>query len=383
MKTESGSPSDLAGGLHRDDGEHDEGPELRAMRAVWLEMRDEDPPEHGLAELLAAARTKAGTMQVRPTLWQRLIAGLARPPALALATVMILVGGAVLIGRRGVDVSAPARTPVSSGIVAQEAAPRGAGAPVTPEAIPAEQPAEQPAGMLEDTQEEIPRQRKAAGEGAAPAEAEALPKAVPADDHFATKAGPAGGRAVPSEAPVPAVRLPVPPEGSKKPKPADMAPPARPRLAEQAPVVPAAKDTGGFMAGTGEVQKPRVSSAPPPKPAPNADARGAPSPPPAREQAGASDDVTTTLSSKRDEPPPPADADESAKQVEHADTAKHAKAQAEPKVSLEQLYKQCESAAQRGDCAAVRSLVGRITKSDRGYRARVAKDSPVAKCLAE
>ena len=397
MKTESGSPIDLAGGLHRDDGEHDEDPKLRAMRSVWLEMRDEEPPERGLAELLAAARTKAATMQVRPTLWQRLVAGLARPPALALATVMILVGGAVLIGRRGVDVSVPA----PSGLVATEAPSGGAVTPVNPAEPPAANPAEppaanlaEPAGALEDTREEMPRERKAAGEGAAPAQA--LPEAEPADDRSATKAGPAGGRTAPSEAPVTpvkpakndlAVRPPAPPEASKKAKRADMAPPAKPRSAEraleQAPVVTASKDTGGFVDGIGEVPKPRVSSAPPPKPASNADSRGALSPPPARELAGASADATTTLDSERDEPPPPADAGESAKKAEHADTAKRPKAPAEPKASLEQLYKQCESAAQRGDCATVRSLVDRITKSDRGYRARVAKDSAVAKCLAE
>jgi hypothetical protein len=356
VKTESGSPSDLAGGLHRDDGARDEDPKLRAMRAVWLEMRDEDPPERGLAELLAAARTKAQAMEVRPTLWQRLIAGLARPPALALATVLVLVGGAVLVGRRGVDVPAPASAPVSSGM---------ASPPVRPAELPAAVPGET-AGDLKEVDD-----------GVAPAQDP--PNAAPADDRAgaATKAGPAGGGGVPSATPVPAkldVRQPAPPRVPKKPKPADMAPPDRYR---------SAADTGGFTAGTGEVQKPRVSDAPPPKPAPSADARGSLSPPPAREQAGASEDVTTTASSGRDESPLPADRGESAKKVERVDTAKDTKAPAEAKVPLDQLYKQCESAAQRGDCATVRSLVGRITKSDRSYRARVAKDSPVAKCLAE
>jgi hypothetical protein len=48
-----------------------------------------------------------------------------------------------------------------------------------------------------------------------------------------------------------------------------------------------------------------------------------------------------------------------------------------------QLYEQCESAARRGDCVAVKRILGRITKTDRGYRARLAKDSAIAKCLAE
>ena len=54
-----------------------------------------------------------------------------------------------------------------------------------------------------------------------------------------------------------------------------------------------------------------------------------------------------------------------------------------PQSTLAQLYKQCESAASRGDCAAVRRIVDQITRTDRGYRDRFAKDSPVAKCLAE
>jgi hypothetical protein len=100
-------------------------PERHAMRAVWLAMRDEDPPERGLAELLAAARAKADAMQVRPALWQRVIAGLRRPPPLACAAVLVLVvGGAVILGGRGLDGPAPARAPaVSRGMTTAPAAP--------------------------------------------------------------------------------------------------------------------------------------------------------------------------------------------------------------------------------------------------------------------
>jgi hypothetical protein len=51
--------------------------------------------------------------------------------------------------------------------------------------------------------------------------------------------------------------------------------------------------------------------------------------------------------------------------------------------SLGPLYRQCESAAQRGDCAVVKRLVEKITPADRGYRGRLAKGSAVARCLAE
>jgi hypothetical protein len=76
--------------------------------------------------------------------------------------------------------------------------------------------------------------------------------------------------------------------------------------------------------------------------------------------------------------------DESAKTRPHtiAPASQHDPPSVAP-VPLAQLYQQCESAARRGDCVAVRLMVGRIAKTDGGYLARVAKDSPVAKCLAE
>jgi len=62
-------------------------------------MPDEEPPERGLAELMAAARVKADAM-TRPSWLQRMFAVLRKPPVLALATVMVLLGGVVLIGKR-------------------------------------------------------------------------------------------------------------------------------------------------------------------------------------------------------------------------------------------------------------------------------------------
>lgn len=82
-------------------GGGDTNAQLRAMRSVWLSMRDEDPPDGGLVDLLAAARAKAATMHAPPTLRQRVLAVLRRPPALAFAAVVVLVGGAVLVVGRG------------------------------------------------------------------------------------------------------------------------------------------------------------------------------------------------------------------------------------------------------------------------------------------
>jgi hypothetical protein len=90
------------------DDESDD-PQLTSLRAVWLAMPDEEPPERGLADLMAAARVKAEEM-ARPSLWQRIAAVLRRPPVLALATVLVLVGGAVFIGQRRDKLEAPTPT---------------------------------------------------------------------------------------------------------------------------------------------------------------------------------------------------------------------------------------------------------------------------------
>jgi hypothetical protein len=83
----------------------DEDDGLKSLRAVWLSMPDEDPSDRGLADLMAAARTKA-TAMAKPSLWHRFLESMRRPPVLALATVMVLIGGAALIGSRTKDMDA-------------------------------------------------------------------------------------------------------------------------------------------------------------------------------------------------------------------------------------------------------------------------------------
>jgi hypothetical protein len=97
-----------------EDGSGDDA-QLRSLRAVWLAMPDEDPPERGLDALMAAARTKAGEMAEastempkQPSWWERFLATLRRPQVLALATVVLLVAGVVVIGDRSMKASAPA-----------------------------------------------------------------------------------------------------------------------------------------------------------------------------------------------------------------------------------------------------------------------------------
>jgi hypothetical protein len=78
--------------------EDDDDPQLKSLRQVWLSMRDEDPPSSGLDALMAAARSQV-EVPAKPPLWQRIVSALRRPPMLALATVMILIGGAVIFTR--------------------------------------------------------------------------------------------------------------------------------------------------------------------------------------------------------------------------------------------------------------------------------------------
>ena len=132
----------------RDDAldERDDDPVMQSMRSVWLSMREEDPPQGGLAELMAAARTKAAQMQPKESWWQRVVATLRRPPVLALATVVLLVGGAVLIGRRQSDMkveeTAPSATPTSSPV--DRGADKQAGEPALQGTAPVTPPASEP-----------------------------------------------------------------------------------------------------------------------------------------------------------------------------------------------------------------------------------------------
>jgi hypothetical protein len=110
----------------------DDDPQLRSMRAAWRSMPDEDPPQRGLAELMAAARQQAEVMAEarapsrataeRPTWWKRLAATLLRPPMLALASVLLLLGGLFVVTSSNKGVS-PEPTPVEQSVPATTTAP--------------------------------------------------------------------------------------------------------------------------------------------------------------------------------------------------------------------------------------------------------------------
>lgn len=155
---------------------------LKSLRAVWLSMPDADPPERGLADLMAAARVKANEMTVKPSLWQRFMDSLRRPPVLALATVMVLIGGAVLVGNRSQDmdaqptVSAPAAETDHANVASERAAQDegraasagSAAAEATPSAPPAlasgiapePTPAEEPTAVAPPMKRPEPRVNK-------------------------------------------------------------------------------------------------------------------------------------------------------------------------------------------------------------------------------
>jgi hypothetical protein len=98
-------------------------------------------------------------------------------------------------------------------------------------------------------------------------------------------------------------------------------------------------------------------------------------------------DAPTAARPAEDEPEAPAltDTDEASVVAEPPGTAPgNKKLDGKPTDDkLTDLYKQCESAAQRGDCAEAKRVLERINRSDRGYRARAAKVPAMAKCLAQ
>ena len=128
------------------DERDDADPQLRSLRQVWLSMPDEDPPMRGLDALMAAATAKAREMAPPATesFWHRLLATLRRPPVLALATVMVLIGGAVLISQRD-SVKDGAQPSVEQQRAKESVAP----AATPPVAAPPAKP-----GVVEDKQPE-------------------------------------------------------------------------------------------------------------------------------------------------------------------------------------------------------------------------------------
>ena len=146
---------------------------LRAMRSVWLSMRDEEPGEGGLSALLAAAHAKAAELRP-PSVWQRIGAMLRRPPALAFATVLVLVGGAVVVSQQAKDEPPPMATLEGAGAARESTATTAA--PTAVSAIAAPPAGAGPTGAAGDGEAETSTR---SGGGAPPA-APPAPPAPPA-----------------------------------------------------------------------------------------------------------------------------------------------------------------------------------------------------------
>ena len=359
MKSSGGSrrdPADVAPGAnHGDDdggGARDDA-QLRAMRAVWLEMRDEEPPGGGLAALLATARIKAEAMQPRPSRWQRLVAALRRPPVLALATVMVLLAGAAILGRRAIgplsradEGAAHHALEVGAGSVAQAQAPRAAAGPSPGRTTGETDAAVARAAVLQS--EDAIRENKAEAVRAEAAASEAAMLRT-AQANEATLRAAQAKEAAGAGTSAPAVRFTRPPPEAAHHDVLRARPPA---MEPAAPVVAARPDPDGAAAGGS-----------------------------ARSDAARAGDM---IDGDDEEPATRArEAAPSSKNGAGSSAASPVRRLGPGSTELARLHQQCESAARRGDCPVVRQLVERITRADRGYRARVAKDSAVAKCLAE
>jgi type IV secretory pathway VirB10-like protein len=273
---------------------------LKSMRAVWLSMRDEEPPAAGMSALLAAAAEKADQMrdETQPW-WQRALAFLRRPPALAFATVMVLIGGAVLVTRTSDKKTA-----------SEVAAP-------TP-AIEEKREMETGSGVL----------------------------APPADEAEKLHALPP-----PPPPPPPAVEKPPVKQTTKssRPKPKEEPPRPEPNRYDR---FEDDKAKTGIRQGNSDSDNTKLET-----PGRVRDDRGA-----GGEPLSESIEVTGTQSA-----PPP--------KVPAADKDQQAP-------TIEDLAKQAESAAARGDCAAVKSIVARIKQLNEGfYRTRLGKSAAVTKCL--
>jgi hypothetical protein len=302
-------------------------PQLGALRAAWRAMPDEDPPERGLAELMAAARAKAEEL-ARPPWWRRALAQLRRPPVLALASVMVLLGGALVVGHRRDEVQSRATAPQD------EPAPGASPTPAAPPA-PTAAAAATPAPSTPTTATAVPTPAPTP----APAKDRERPQ-VPAHHAFPLRAHPPNHP--PREAmPPPAALGGAAPTGAPaRPRDEDTGgagrgPAPRSPAAGKADEAPAADLDDGHQPAERGASEADVPAAPPPAPT------AAPAPPPAAAPAPAPATNGTAAS----------------------------------------LATQCRAAAARGDCATARSLAARIQRDDPAGYAQLQRDATVAACL--
>jgi hypothetical protein len=372
------------------------------MRAVWLAMRDEDPPDRGLTGLLAAARHKAEAMQPRPGAWQRLLAALRRPAMLALATVTVLIAGALLIGRRNPRAADPGLTASQDpvGPTRPAAIDPGAGSssgnlrsgfdaagtyrtgPAPDRPLPPAGSAPQPAApppaepLPPDHVSSRPTRRAHLDTATSPANETASPAS---GDTSGDDRDPAGddrdpAAAVPAPAPTPSertTRLSASAAGADTAGGNNARDFARPPHAEPEASPPAGASNDGRTKGQYEGQNKNQS-----------EGRNETQRKGRNETQNEGRNETTRGAENRTADSAPNRAADPAANGGANPARRPPPAPPRPDANGD-LSRQCEAAALRGDCATVRRLVDRIGRTDRSYRARVAKDSPVGKCLVE
>ena len=294
---------------------------LKSMRAVWLSMRDEDPPAAGMSALLAAARDQAEQMRARPVWWQRLFAMLRKPPALAFATVMILIGGAVVVTRTSDKkvASLSAEEAPATELRLREADRQQAQPELdadAPSVAPVEEPPQAPEPVI-------------------------APRGLTAD----------APKDVGVAKPKPKLRAKAQ-VGAKSPddQPGKFEPSRYDRFEDETRAKPGTSAGAGKGDSTTVLESPGRAAPQPQAPPPP------PSPSPRSEPTKPTEPVSEAivLSDRGETSTPP----------------------------NEQLARQAESAASRGDCAAVRVIVARLKKQDERYfKTRLGKHAAVAKCL--
>jgi hypothetical protein len=292
---------------------------MSSMRSMFREMRDEEPSDKGLAALLSAAREKAEEMKPKRSWWGVLLEQLRRPPVLAMATVVVLIGGAVVISGRE-DMKAETETvstTPSRMYVADQLDPAAPGA------------------ARDDGYEE----------GAA----------------SARSTGAAAGSATNNFDAPPPTTPPVvqrPPRATTKP--------GRTR----GPVAEKAKPADGLAIETKPAPEPTVEAKKEDEKAPMAIAADEDM------QVKGGSTVTESTSSNAPQTDSKSVSRKPLPSIEGEDRAAR-------DASIAQLLKQCEAAAAKNDCAAVRTIAAKIAKQDpQAYKNRVLKSSSISRCLA-
>lgn len=320
-----------------DDDMDDEGLEgLGSFRAMFRDMPDEEPPQRGLAELMAAARVKAEEMAT-PSLWERFLQTMRRPQVMALATIMILIGGAVFISQRKseMDASPTVTQPSEEAAPARQFDVHGAAAG---------------SGMALDEVETQDKKRdgeSAAAEGAADSKTDAQ------RDRSNSAAGRGGETSANKEEatrrPVRSIETKTP---SKMSKPASKSPPKPTKVS----------GGDGLLEGGFDDAKPGTGTS-----------TGA---------SGGGGAVGGTTSGATAGPRTPSPSPTTTLAPEAEPVAPSPQANKQPSQTVQQLHATAKKLASAGDCAQVRTLAKQIAAKDaKYYRDNIATDSLLATCL--